>query len=58
MTQVDLGPAGIRANIEHYQSLVQAAEYDLERLRDQLDLWLLTQKEHRAKKVHVQNTAG
>ena len=55
---IEIGPAGIRANIEHYHSLIQAADDDLERLQDQLDFWLLTLKKTHAQEVFVSHTQG
>ena len=56
MTQVDLGPAGITANIEHYQALVLQKQMELRAAEDELIFWTVIQKEHRAKEIHVQNT--
>lgn len=56
MKQVDLGPAGIQANIEHYQALVIHCQNELKQAEDELVFWTLIQKEHRAQEVFLQNT--
>ena len=56
MKQVDLGPAGISANIEHYQALVLQKQMELQAAEDELIFWTVIQKEHRAQEIHVQNT--
>ena len=48
MTQVDLGPAGISANIEHYKSLVLQKQTELHQAESELIFWTLIQKEHNA----------
>lgn len=45
MTQVDLSPAGIRANIEHYQALVLQRQNELKQAEDELIFWCLILKE-------------
>jgi len=59
MKQVDLTPAGISANIEHYQCLLEQKQAELTALTNQLDLWLSIQKEHHAQTTLLhQNTLG
>jgi hypothetical protein len=58
MTQVDLGPAGITANIEHYQDLVIQKQNELRAAEDELIFWTIIQKEHRAQQDFLQNTPG
>lgn len=59
MKQVDLTPAGIRANIEHYQALVIQKQNELRQMEDELVFWTLIQKEHRAQTTLLhQNTTG
>ena len=53
MTQVDLGPAGIKANIEHYTALVVQKQMELRTAEDELIFWTLVQKEHHAQEVLV-----
>jgi len=53
MKQVDLGPAGITANIEHYQALVVQKQNELRQAEDELIFWTLVQKEHRAQEVFL-----
>ena len=53
MKQVDLGPAGITANIEHYQALVVQKQMELKAAEDELIFWTLVQKEHRAQEVFL-----
>ena len=48
MKQVDLGPAGIAANIEHYQAQVIQKQNELKQAEDELIFWCLIQKEHNA----------
>ena len=58
MTQVDLGPAGITANIEHYKALVLQRQTELHQAESELIFWTLIQKEHRAQTILLQNTLG
>ena len=59
MKQVDLGPAGIQANIEHYKALVVQKQNELRQMEDELVFWTLIQKEHRAQTTVLhQNTLG
>lgn len=59
MTQVDLGPAGIRANIVHYNAMVHERADALNLAIKQLNHWLKqAQKDIDAKTLHVQNTQG
>jgi hypothetical protein len=58
MKQVDLGPAGIAANIEHYQALVIQKQNELKQAEDELIFWCLIQKEHRAQEVLLSHTQG
>lgn len=51
MNQVDLGAAGIAANIEHYQALVVQKQNELRAAEDELIFWTLIQKEHRAQEI-------
>jgi hypothetical protein len=46
MTQVDLGAAGIQANIEHWQSQVLQQQQALHQAESELIFWCLIQKEH------------
>ena len=45
MTQVDLGPAGIRANIEHAHAQVIEAENRLQLAQNELVFWLMIARE-------------
>jgi outer membrane protein TolC len=45
MTQVDLGPAGIRANIEHAHAQVIEAENRLQLAQNELAFWLMIARE-------------
>lgn len=59
MKQVDLTPAGIRANIEHYQCLILDKQNELQLLENELVFWTLIQKEHNAQTTLLhQDTAG
>jgi len=59
MKQVDLTPAGIRANIEHYQALVIQRQNELKQAEDELVFWNLILKEHCAQTAVLhQNTLG
>ena len=58
MTQVDLGPAGIKANIEHYQALVIQQQNKLHQAESELIFWKLIQKEHHAQEIFVSHTQG
>lgn len=59
MKQVDLTPAGIRANIEHYQCQIVDKRNELQLLENELVFWCLIQKEHRAQTTVLhQNTPG
>jgi len=40
MTPVDLGPAGIRANIEHYNAVIQQRSQHLNQAIEQMNHWL------------------
>lgn len=40
MTQVDIGPAGIRANIEHYNAVIQERSQHLNLAIEQMNHWL------------------
>ena len=51
MTQVDLGPAGISANIEHYKNLVLQQQQQLHLAESELIFWTLIQKEHNASRI-------
>jgi hypothetical protein len=51
MKQVDLGPAGITANIEHYKSLVLQKQTELHQAESELIFWTLVQKEHHAQTI-------
>ena len=46
MTQVDLGAAGIQANIEHWQAVVVQKQTELHQAESELIFWSLIQKEH------------
>ena len=56
MTQVDLGPAGISANIEHYKVLVLQRQTELHQAESELIFWTLIQKEHDAQKILLHHT--
>ena len=56
MTQVDLGPVGISANIEHYKNLVLQKQTELHLAESELIFWTLIQKEHNASRtIHNQD---
>ena len=59
MKQVDLTPAGIRANIEHYQCLIQDKQRELQLLENELVFWTLIHKEQCAQTTILhQDTLG
>jgi hypothetical protein len=58
MTQVDLGPAGIAANIEHYEHLVIQKQNELKQAQDELVFWTATLKETHAQEVYLRHTQG
>jgi hypothetical protein len=45
MKQVDLGPAGIAANIEYYEHQVLQKQLELHQAESELIFWTLTKKE-------------
>ena len=58
MTQVDIGPAGIRANIEHYNAVIQERSQHLNLAIEQMNHWLaeLTKELTAQDNIHETNS--
>jgi len=55
MQQIDLGPAGIRANIEHYNSVIQERSQHLNQAIEQMNHWLAELTKELNAQSHIQD---
>ena len=57
---IEIGPAGIRANIEHYNAVIQERSSHLNQAIEQMNYWLaqISKELHAQSHIQDNNTPG